>query len=240
MLGRPRRLRRRPPTRAPMERDPRLQRGRRPQRQVLARELDGALEQLPSDLDEYTDCRSVIRRAQLGAAGGKHAARSARVVRTGSTDRAAERHEEQRDRATRAGSREHVRIGGAGRAAGRSGAPFDPPASAPTCRRWSLIVLLARGCARCRRCRSAAGARRSDEGAAAPDRRRSQAWNLTLPPLGPREVSAVRGGRAVRAALRLGDRASRSASRSPALWPRPPSSPTAAFSSAPRRWWRWR
>ena len=35
-------------------------------------ELDGALEQLPSDLDEYTDCRSVIRRAQLGSAGSKH------------------------------------------------------------------------------------------------------------------------------------------------------------------------
>ena len=38
-------------------------------------ELDGALEQLPSDLDEYTDCRAVIRRAQLGAAGGKHRAK---------------------------------------------------------------------------------------------------------------------------------------------------------------------
>ena len=37
-------------------------------------ELDGALEQLPSDLDEYTDCRAVIRSAQLGSAGRKHGA----------------------------------------------------------------------------------------------------------------------------------------------------------------------
>ena len=38
------------------------------------KELDGALDQLPSDLDEYTDCRAVIRRAQLGAAGAKNRA----------------------------------------------------------------------------------------------------------------------------------------------------------------------
>ncbi len=37
-------------------------------------DLDGALEQLPSDLDEYTDCRAVIRRAQLGSAGSKRRA----------------------------------------------------------------------------------------------------------------------------------------------------------------------
>jgi hypothetical protein len=34
-------------------------------------ELTGALDKLPSDLDEYTDCRSVIRRAQLAGARGK-------------------------------------------------------------------------------------------------------------------------------------------------------------------------
>jgi hypothetical protein len=33
-------------------------------------ELQGALDGLPSDLDEYTDCRSVIRRAALSKAGG--------------------------------------------------------------------------------------------------------------------------------------------------------------------------
>jgi hypothetical protein len=34
-------------------------------------ELQGALHSLPSDLDEYTDCRSVIRQATLSKAGGK-------------------------------------------------------------------------------------------------------------------------------------------------------------------------
>lgn len=34
-------------------------------------ELQGALNGLPSDLDEYTDCRSVIRSAALDRAGGK-------------------------------------------------------------------------------------------------------------------------------------------------------------------------
>ena len=34
-------------------------------------ELTRALDTLPSDLDEYTDCRSVIRRAQLAGARGK-------------------------------------------------------------------------------------------------------------------------------------------------------------------------
>ena len=36
-----------------------------------SREIEKALEQLPSDLDEYTDCRSVIRGAQLAVAKGK-------------------------------------------------------------------------------------------------------------------------------------------------------------------------
>ena len=36
-------------------------------------DLSGALGQLPSDLDEYTDCRSVIRAAQLAGARGKSA-----------------------------------------------------------------------------------------------------------------------------------------------------------------------
>jgi hypothetical protein len=34
-------------------------------------ELTRALDELPSDIDEYTDCRSVIRRAQLAGARGK-------------------------------------------------------------------------------------------------------------------------------------------------------------------------
>jgi len=35
-----------------------------------ARDFRDALRDIPTDVDEYTDCRDVIRRAQLGAAGG--------------------------------------------------------------------------------------------------------------------------------------------------------------------------
>ena len=38
------------------------------------KEFARALRNIPTDVDEYTDCRDVIRRAQLGAAGGKGAA----------------------------------------------------------------------------------------------------------------------------------------------------------------------
>jgi len=34
------------------------------------KEFSRALRNIPTDVDEYTDCRDVIRRAQLGAAGG--------------------------------------------------------------------------------------------------------------------------------------------------------------------------
>src|SRR5436853_4369436 len=36
-------------------------------------DIQKALQQLPSDLDEYTDCRSVIRGALLSSAGRRHA-----------------------------------------------------------------------------------------------------------------------------------------------------------------------
>jgi hypothetical protein len=48
------------------------------------KELSKALDRLPSDLDEYTDCRTVIRDAQLG--GHKHAgAKGKRGLRADST-----------------------------------------------------------------------------------------------------------------------------------------------------------
>jgi hypothetical protein len=40
-------------------------------RHYSQRDLSGALGQLPSDLDEYTDCRSVIRGAQLAGGRGR-------------------------------------------------------------------------------------------------------------------------------------------------------------------------
>lgn len=41
------------------------------------REFSQALRNIPTDVDEYTDCRDVIRRAQLGAAGGSGGASGA-------------------------------------------------------------------------------------------------------------------------------------------------------------------
>jgi hypothetical protein len=42
-------------------------------RKYSQKELAGALDRLPSDIDEYTDCRGVLRRAQLsGARGDDH------------------------------------------------------------------------------------------------------------------------------------------------------------------------
>jgi hypothetical protein len=77
-------------------------------------ELEGALEQLPSDLDEYTDCRAVIRRAQLGSAGSKNrAARkqsAAERVDAGAPPTGSEKKEIEKA----AGSRGAVRIGGTG------------------------------------------------------------------------------------------------------------------------------
>lgn len=88
-------------------------------------ELDGALEQLPSDLDEYTDCRAVIRRAQLGSAGNKR--RPARKPSAAERVDAASPptgHEAQ-EIAKAAGSRGSVRIGGAGVRPGGSAAALD-------------------------------------------------------------------------------------------------------------------
>ena len=99
-------------------------------------ELDGALEQLPSDLDEYTDCRAVIRSAQLSSAGRKHrgnrAASAAERVDAGAPPSS----DEQKEIANAAGSGDAVRIGSAGVKPGESGKPSTPPGSARTCRPW--------------------------------------------------------------------------------------------------------
>src|SRR5919197_2886810 len=77
-------------------------------------DLTKALDQLPSDLDEYTDCRAVIRSAQLGSAASKH--RGGRgpgivgKVDTGSPPRP----DEQRQIARAAGAGGAVKIGGGG------------------------------------------------------------------------------------------------------------------------------
>ena len=105
-------------------------------------ELDGALEQLPSDLDEYTDCRSVIRRAQLGSAGDKHRA----AKRPAAADRvdagAPPTPHEQREIAKARGSDESVRIGGTGVRPGESGAPFKSAGFGTDLPGLVLVVLI--------------------------------------------------------------------------------------------------
>jgi hypothetical protein len=108
-------------------------------------ELDGALEQLPSDLDEYTDCRSVIRRAQLGSAGNKR--------RTPRKPSAAERVDsaapptghEQRELNRAAGSSKPVRIGGTGVRPGESARALNSSGFGGDLPPLLLIVLLALG-----------------------------------------------------------------------------------------------
>ena len=106
-------------------------------------ELDGALEQLPSDLDEYTDCRSVIRRAQLGSAAAKRRPSrkpsAAERVDSGSPPTG----DEQREIAKAAGSRGSVRIGGEGVRPGGRAQPFDSAGFGGDLPPFVMIVLLA-------------------------------------------------------------------------------------------------
>ena len=108
-------------------------------------ELDGALEQLPSDLDEYTDCRAVIRRAQLGSAGDKR--RSPR--KPSAADRVDQASpptgDEQQEIARATGSRGSVRIGGTGVRPGGSPKPFDSAGFGTDLPPLLLLVLLALG-----------------------------------------------------------------------------------------------
>jgi hypothetical protein len=108
-------------------------------------DLTKALEQLPSDLDEYTDCRAVIRSAQLGSAGRKH--RSGRgpgilgKVDTGSPPNP----DEQRSIANAAGSGGSVKIGGHPVKPGESGALFKTAGLGSDLPTPVLIALIALG-----------------------------------------------------------------------------------------------
>jgi hypothetical protein len=85
------------------------------------RELSAALDQLPSDLDEYTDCRSVIRSAQL--AGARKKGRGKGVLGLVDTKAPATSDEQ---RQLRQGSRDadEVDVGGRRVQPGDSGAAF--------------------------------------------------------------------------------------------------------------------
>jgi hypothetical protein len=88
-------------------------------------ELDRALEQLPSDLDEYTDCRAVIRRAQLGSAAGKRSRKGAPSAAERVDAGAPPTSDEAEQIAKAAGSGGSVRIGGRGVRPGESATALD-------------------------------------------------------------------------------------------------------------------
>jgi hypothetical protein len=110
-------------------------------------ELDGALEQLPSDLDEYTDCRAVIRRAQLGSAGDKRRARRPASAADRVDAATPPSGEEQQQIARAAGSDDPVRIGKVGVRPGGSGQPFDSTAFGTDLPPLVLAALLGLGAA---------------------------------------------------------------------------------------------
>lgn len=106
-------------------------------------ELDGALEQLPSDLDEYTDCRSVIRRAQLRSAGDKRRPKRDPSAADQVDAASPPTGQEQQEIARAASSGDSVRIGGAGVRPGASAKPFDSAGFGTDLPSFVVIVLLA-------------------------------------------------------------------------------------------------
>jgi len=110
-----------------------------------ASELERALDQLPSDLDEYTDCRSVIRRAQLGSAGGEHRKAKPAAVADRVDAASPPTAGEEGEIAKATGADEAVRIGGTGVRPGESGAPFDSAGFGTDLPPLVLIVLIALG-----------------------------------------------------------------------------------------------
>src|SRR5919198_1552934 len=109
-------------------------------------DLTKALDQLPSDLDEYTDCRAVIRSAQLRSAGKHGGGRGPGIV--GKVNAGAPpSSDEQRKIAQAAGAGGSVKIGGKGVRPGASGAPFKAAGLGTDLPTMVLIVLIALGAA---------------------------------------------------------------------------------------------
>jgi hypothetical protein len=92
-------------------------------RSYSQKELAGALDNLPSDLDEYTDCRTVIRRAQLAGAKGKRKDEQGGVLSRVDQSTPVKPHES-RSIERAAGSAERVHIAGKRIRPGAAGAPF--------------------------------------------------------------------------------------------------------------------
>jgi hypothetical protein len=115
-------------------------------RSYSQKELSGALDQLPSDLDEYTDCRTVIRRAQLAGAKGDHKNKEkgllGRVNRSAPVNPDEQRHIDQAS-----GSSGTVHIGGRPIKPGASGAPFATAGLGTDIPSYMLVALIGLGTA---------------------------------------------------------------------------------------------
>jgi hypothetical protein len=103
------------------------------------KELKGALDNLPSDLDEYTDCRTVIRAAQLAGAGHKGGGGKLLGLVGNAPPNASE--QKHLDRAAR--SPGAVSIGGHTVKPGGAGAPFKAAGLGTDLPIWVLAALAA-------------------------------------------------------------------------------------------------
>lgn len=115
-------------------------------RHYTQRDLSGALDELPSDLDEYTDCRSVIRAAQLAGARGKSKDSARKGLRNVDTAAPATP-EEQTQLKRSASSAGPVEIGGRRLAPGGTGAPFAAAGLGTDLPTSVLLVLILLGLA---------------------------------------------------------------------------------------------
>jgi hypothetical protein len=108
-------------------------------------DLTKALDQLPSDLDEYTDCRSVIRRAQLAGTGGKRKRRPGILNRVDRTKPPSVGEQQSIDKAAR--SRRPVHLGGKPIEPGTTGAGFAASGLGTDLPTFVLLTLIALGSA---------------------------------------------------------------------------------------------
>jgi len=110
-------------------------------------DLTKALEQLPSDLDEYTNCRAVIRSAQLASAAGNHGApqKPGIVSKINAGAPPSSREQRKIDEAT--GAAGSVKVGGEGIRPGARGAPFKTAGFGTDLPTLVLLVLIGLGAA---------------------------------------------------------------------------------------------
>lgn len=117
------------------------------QKKYSQKELSGALDNLPSDLDEYTDCRTVIRRAQLaGAKGNKRDEKGHGVLKRVDQSTPANPDEERHIK-NAASSSDPVHIAGTPVRPGGTGAPFAAAGLGTDIPTYVLAALIGLGAA---------------------------------------------------------------------------------------------